>query len=313
MSAISLPINKEKILQLIKRKSYRNELIGRYITILCISIVILTSISVVAFISTKGIATFTQNKVSWQEFLFSTQWLPDREMAQGGPKFGIFAFLFGSFTTSLLAIVISSPLSIIAAFFITEIAPGWGRRILQPAIELLAGIPSVVYGWLGLSILVPLIRQYTGSLGFSMLAGALVLSVMIIPTIVSVSVDSIKVLPASLKEAAYALGSTRWQTIYRVFLPAAKSGILTGVVLGMSRAFGEALAVQMVIGNKRLLPHSILDQLTTMTSAITMDMGNTIMGSPWNNALWSMALLLLIMSFIFIIIIRMVTKGGQER
>lgn len=310
----SLMINPIKLkITRLRNKSYRNEFIGRNIAMLCAALVILLTISIVVFISSKGLATFFVNKVSLKDFLFSTHWLPDRDVELGGPQYGIFSFVFGSLIVSVLAVLISAPVSIIAAFFITEIAPGWGRRLLQPAVELLAGIPSVVYGWLGLSILVKFIRVNIGGLGYSVLAGSLVLAVMIIPTIVSVSVDNIKVLPNSLKEAAYALGSTRWQTIYRVLMPAARSGILTGVVLGMSRAFGEALAVQMVIGNKRLMPHSILDQITTLTSAITMDMGNTIMGTAWNNALWSMALLLLIISFVFIIIIRLVSRGGVNR
>lgn len=311
MPAITASINKLRINKL-RRKSYRSEFFGRYLTMFCAALVILITVSIIVFISTKGLATFLENKVSIKDFLFSSLWLPDRAPAQGGPRFGILAFMTSSVVMSLIAVLISAPVSIIAAFFIAEIAPNWGKRLLQPAIELLAGIPSVIYGWMGLSILVPFIRIHIGGLGLSMLAGALVLAVMIIPTIVSVSVDNIKVLPITLKEAAYALGSTRWQTIYRVLLPAARSGIITGVVLGMSRAFGEALAVQMVIGNKRLMPHSLLDQMTTLTSAITMDMGNTIMGSAWNNALWSMALLLLAMSMFFIIVIRLVSRGGVK-
>lgn len=311
MPAITVSFNKLHINKF-RRKSYRSEFFGRYLTMLCAALVILITLAIIIFISTKGLATFVENKVSVKDFFFSSLWLPDGDPAQGGPRFGIFAFMTSSLVVSLLAVVISAPVSIIAAFFITEIAPNWGKKLLQPAIELLAGIPSVIYGWMGLSILVPFIRNHIGGLGFSMLAGSLVLAVMIIPTIVSVSVDNIKVLPVTLKEAAYALGSTRWQTIRRVLLPAARSGIITGVVLGMSRAFGEALAVQMVIGNKRLMPHSLLDQMTTLTSAITMDMGNTIMGSAWNNALWSMALLLLSMSMFFIIVIRLVSRGGVK-
>jgi phosphate transport system permease protein len=211
-------------------------------------------------------------------------------------------------------VLLSAPLSVACAVFIAEIAPNWGQRVLQPAIEILAGIPSVVYGYIGLSVLVPFIRESIGGLGFSVLAGFLVLSVMILPTIVSISTDTLRALPGEWKEAAYALGSTRWQAIRLVLLPAARSGLMTGIVLGLARAFGEALAVQMVIGNTRKIPSSILDPVITLTSAITMDMGNTPMGSLWNNALWSMGLLLLAMSFSFILIIRYITyKGGAAR
>lgn len=196
----------------------------------------------------------------------------------------------------------------------TEISPNIGKKLLQPAIEIFVGIPSVVYGWVGLSLLVPFIRKNIGGLGFSLLAGGLVLSIMIFPTIASVAADSLRALSGDYKEASYALGATRWQTIRRVLVPAAFPGILTGIVLGLARAFGEALAVQMVIGNAIRLPKSILDPTTNLTSIITMDMANTVMGTEWNNALWSMALLLLLLSFLFIIIIHKVgAKGGLNK
>ncbi|HEX3031274.1 MAG TPA: phosphate ABC transporter permease subunit PstC [Bacillota bacterium] len=288
----------------------RNELPGKYLSFLCAGLVIVTTFAIVAFIGVKGVSTFIGTGISPFNMLFSSTWIPDRAANEGGPALGILPFLTGSLAVSFIAVVVSGPLSVMAAFFINEIAPIWGKKYLQPAIELLAGIPSVVYGWLGLSVLVPIIRHYFGGMGFSLLAGGLVLAVMIMPTIVSVSVDSIRSLPGSYKEAAIALGSTRWQVIRRVLLPAALPGILTGVILGLSRAFGEALAVQMVIGNVRQVPSGLFKPATTLTSGITMDMGYTIMGSLWNNALWSMALLLLLISFAFIIIIRMIGRRG---
>lgn len=288
-----------------------SEFMGRALSTAAAALTIITTVFIIGFITLKGLSTFTENGVSVSKFLFSTQWWPDRSLAEGGPQVGVLSFIFGSIAVSVLAVLFSAPLSIICAIFIVEIAPRWGQRILQPAIELLAGIPSVVYGYLGLSLLVPFIRQYMGGLGFSVLAGFIVLSIMILPTIVSIASDSLKSLPAEWKEASYALGSTRWQAIYRVLLPAARSGLITGVVLGLSRAFGEALAVQMVIGNTRKIPGSILDPVITLTSAITMDMGYTPMGTLWNNALWSMGLLLLIMSCFFILIVRFVVRGGE--
>lgn len=195
----------------------------------------------------------------------------------------------------------------------TEISPRIGNKVLQPVIEIFVGIPSVVYGWVGLSVIVPFVRNYFSGHGFSVLAGGLVLAIMILPTITSVAADSFKRLPNDYKEASLALGATRWQTISKVLLPAAFPGILTGIVLGLARAFGEALAVQMVIGNSIAIPGSILDSTTTLTSIITMDMGNTPSGSIWNNALWTMALLLLMISFLFIVLIRKIgVKGGLE-
>jgi len=291
-----------------------NELLGKSLTIGAALIAIISTVTIVVFISIKGLSTFTAYGVSVKEFLFSANWLPDRLPAEGGPQVGVLAFILGSVIVSMLAVLLSGPLSITCAVFMVEIAPFWGQRFLRPAIELLAGIPSVVYGYIGLSVLVPFIRDNVGGLGFSVLAGFLVLSVMILPTIVSILTDSLKSLPREYKEAALALGSTRWQAIRLVLIPAARSGLVTGIVLGLARAFGEALAVQMVIGNTRKIPTSILDPVITLTSAITMDMGNTPMGSLWNNTLWSMGLFLLIMSFFFILVVRYgVRKGGITR
>lgn len=294
-------------------KNVKNELIGKWTSFLCVALVIVLTISIIFFIASKGLAIFFSNHISFSNVFLNTDWYPDRSAAEGGPSFGILPFLAGSIVVSLFAVLLSAPLSIISAFFITEIAPSIGQRFLQPAVELLAGIPSVVYGWIGLSVLVPFIRSTFGGLGVSVLAAGLVLAVMILPTTVSVATDRIKALPNSYKEASYALGSTRWQLIRRVLFPAALPGIMTGLILGLSRAFGEALAVQMVLGNVRKIPHSLLEPATTLTSGITMDMGYTAMGSPWNNALWTMALVLLIMSFFFIIIIRLVSKRGVNR
>lgn len=287
-----------------------SEMAGKALAFLCAGLVIVLTGAIIYFLGAKGLSTFFINGVSIKEFLLGTQWWPDRPPEQGGPVVGSFPFILGSVIVSLLAVCLSAPLSIIVAVFMVEIAPTWGQRLIQPAIELLAGIPSVVYGYIGLSVLVPFVRNHFGGQGFSILAGFLVLSVMILPTMISVSTDSLRALPEQWKHAAVALGSTCWQTIRMVLVPAARSGIITGVVLGLARAFGEALAVQMVIGNVRQVPSSLLDPVITLTSAITMDMGYTIMGSLWNNALWSMAIILLIMSFFFILVIRLVSRRG---
>lgn len=290
----------------------KHEYLGRYtVTFFGIFLILLT-LALTAFIASKGLATFTQNKVSIFDFLFSTTWKPERDIAQGGPAVGALIFITGSILISSMALLISTPFSIAVAIFITEISPKLGKKLLQPAIEIFVGIPSVVYGWVGLSVLVPFIRNHFGGLGFSVLAGSLVLALMIFPTIVSVSVDALSNTPREFREASYALGATRWQTIRKVVLSYASPGILTGIVLGLSRAFGEALAVQMVIGNSLRFPKSILDSTINLTSIITMDMGNTAMGTAWNNALWSMALLLLCISFMFILLIHKIGRRGVQ-
>lgn len=294
----------------LKFKIKLRENLGKTYVYICIILSLIAVLSLTYFIASKGLKTFFVNGISPIEFLFGTTW--DPEGYKGAPSYGIGVFLFGSFTISILAVIISAPLSVGAAFFMKEISPKYGRKYMQPIIELLVGIPSVVYGYIGLSIIVPFIRNTFSGLGFSLISGVMVLSIMIIPTITSVAYDSISAVPNSLRQASYALGSTRWQTIRHVILPAALPNVLTGVVLGMARAFGEALAVQMVIGNSQKLPTSLTSSASTLTSVITLEMGNTIAGSVYNEALWSMALLLLVMSFIFIGIIRSLGRGMKN-
>lgn len=192
----------------------------------------------------------------------------------------------------------------------TEISPKKRSKILQPVIELLVGIPSVVYGFIGLSVIVPFVRSIFGGTGFGILAGTFVLFVMILPTVTTMTVDALKAVPRHYREASLALGATRWQTIYKVVLRAAVPGILTAVVFGMARAFGEALAIQMVIGNAAVMPTSLTTPASTLTSILTMGIGNTIMGTVENNVLWSLALILLLMSLLFNIVIRIIGKRG---
>lgn len=273
-------------------------------------IIILTMI-IGAFLLYKGISTFTVQKHSIFEFLFSSDWSP-AETGRGG-KVGAAYFIFGSILISTLSLVIATPFSIAAAIFMNEISPNLGKKVLQPAVEIFVGIPSVVYGWVGLTVLVPLIAKiFKLPYGYSVLAGAIVLAVMIFPTITSVSSDAVRNVPAKYREASYGLGSTRWQLICKVIIPDALPGILTGIVLGLARAFGEALAVAMVIGKMQAFPKNILSPATNLTAEITADMGNTTAGSEWNDAIWTMALLLLVISFIFIIIIRITGRLGAK-
>ncbi|WML42218.1 phosphate ABC transporter permease subunit PstC [Neobacillus sp. OS1-2] len=274
---------------------------GKVLVILCAVIMISATISITIFLGSKGLQSFIKNGVSLIEFITSTHWNPTNK---ANPEYGALPFIFGSFAVTLLSALVAAPLGIGGAIFMTEIAPSWGRKILQPVIELLVGIPSVVYGFIGLTVLVPFIREHVGGLGFSLLSGTIVLSIMILPTITTIATDAMSSLPKSLREGSYALGATRWQTIRKVLIPAALPSLMTAIVLGMSRAFGEALAVQMVIGNVRNLPSSILDASATLTTIITLNMGHTTYGSVENNTLWSMGFILLVMSFAFILLIR---------
>ncbi|TKI57652.1 phosphate ABC transporter permease subunit PstC [Brevibacillus antibioticus] len=295
----------QKMLTTNKRQKTEN-ITGRTIAMICAGLLVIVVLSITYFIASKGLSTFFVDGVSFKEFLTHDKWDPEGEPS----AYGVLPFILGSFFVTALAALIAAPLGIGAAIFMTEIFPGFGKKVLKPVIELLVGIPSVVYGYVGLTLLVPFIREQFDVLGFSLLAGGLVLALMILPTITSVAADAIEAVPQDLRNASLALGATRWQTIWNVVLHSALPGCLTAIVLGMSRAFGEALAVQMVIGNTTKLPGGLLDPISTLTSGITLNMGNTIQGTPYNNALWSMALLLLAMSFIFIVILRLL---GRKR
>ena len=171
-------------------------------------------------------------------------------------------------------------------------------------VEIFAGIPSVVYGWVGLTVLVPFIKTvFDRQVGHSILAAGIVLAIMIFPTITTVSADAIGAVPVECRYAAYGLGSTRWQMIYKIVLPAARPGIISGIILGLARAFGEALAVAMVIGQTTALPTSIFSTSKTLTTEIASQMGNAMEGGEMKSALWTMALLLFLIALLFISLI----------
>jgi phosphate transport system permease protein len=256
--------------------------------------------SIIVFIGYQGLQTFKD--VQPAIFFFSSDWAPDNG------RFGAFPFIAGTFLLTGMSILLSVPFALAGAVFMAKIAPKWMREILRPATDLFVGIPSVVYGLIGMTLFVPYFGKVFGGAGYGLLPAAIILAIMILPTILSVSEDAIRSLPRSLEEASLALGATRWQTIWKVLLPAARPGILTAVILGMGRAIGETMAVMMVIGNAPKLPHSLVDPTSVLTTGIVKDMGNTFYGTTWNNALFLMALVLLLISLGLILLIRIVAK-----
>jgi len=206
-------------------------------------------------------------RVGPRVFLFSAAWDP------GTGRFGIYPMIVASVWVTLGAMLVGAPLGIAGAIFLTEFVPRTVLRVVKPTIELLAGIPSVVYGFIGVMVLAPWIRTQWGGPGLSLLAGALILGVMILPTVISISVDAINSVPRSYHEGALALGATRWQSMHMVVLKAARSGIVASVILAMGRAIGETMAVIMVAGNAVKLPHSPLDSVRTLTANIALEMG----------------------------------------
>lgn len=287
------------------------EQLGKWLTLGCTILLSLVVLTIIFMVAQKGLATFVIDGVSLIEFLFGLRWLPSAVDAFNRPFVGALPMIVGSFSVTVLSAAIATPFAIGAAVFMVEISPKFGKKILQPTIELLVGIPSVVYGLIGLSVIVPFVRSFGGT-GFGVLSAALVLSVMILPTMTSLTVDAIKAVPQHYRQGALGLGATRWQMIYRVVLRSARSGILSALVLGMTRAFGEALAVQMVIGNTAQIPTTLVTPAATLTSILTMSMGNTITGTLENNVLWSLALILLLMSLFFISMVRMIDRKGQK-
>lgn len=294
---------------------FRKEYLGRGIVTVCGILIIALTIAIGIFLLYKGTGTFTKYGHSIGEFLFSSNWSPNDTTGAGGGGVGAKVYIVGSLLTCGLALLIAIPFSLAAAIFISEISPDLGKKFLQPAIEIFVGIPSVVYGWVGLSVLVPFINKHLHAPmgGYSVLAAGLVLAIMIFPTITTVTADALRAVPQSYRQAAYGLGSTRWQVIHKITVPAAKGGVFTGIILGLSRAFGETLAVAMVIGKTRVIPKGILYPTNNLTAAIAADMGNTADGSEYNLALWTMALLLLIISLLCIFIIHVIaSKSAQE-
>ncbi len=232
-------------------------------------LIALSALSVLAlitvFIFIKGIPIIA--KVGLIDFVFGMKWAP----SQG--YYGIFPMIVGSVSVTLGAAIIGVPIAICCSIFLAEFAPATLRNIFRPAIQLLAGIPSVVYGFWGVLFVVPLIRDYLGGPGLSILAGSIILAIMILPTIISITEVSILALPRHYKDGALALGLTHWQTIRHLLLPAAKSGIVAAIILGLGRAIGETMAVIMVVGNAVALPESILDPVRTLTTNIGIEMG----------------------------------------
>jgi len=201
------------------------------------------------------------------KFLFSSDWQP-----QSG-HFGIWPMIVASVWVTLGAMLVGAPLGVACAVYLTEFVPRNVMKVIKPTIELLAGIPSVVYGFIGVMVLAPMIRSSLGGPGLSVLAGAIILGIMILPTIISISIDSIQAVPNSYREGSLALGATRWQTTHMVTVPAAKSGIIASIILGMGRAIGETMAVIMVAGNAVKIPGSALDSVRTLTANIALEMG----------------------------------------
>ena len=231
----------------------------------------LASISIIAvlviciFLFARGIPAIHQ--IGFTKFVSGKIWKP------GSDYYGIFVMIIGSLYVTAGALMIGVPVGIFMAVFMAKFCPAWLYKILKPVVNLLAGIPSIIYGYFGLMVIVPFIRNnFTGN-GFSILAASIVLGMMILPTIISVSEASIRAVPESYMEGALALVATKETAVFKTIVPAAKSGIITSLTLGVGRAIGETMAVKMIVGNQTRLPESIFDGVRTLTSNIVLEMG----------------------------------------
>ena len=260
------------------------------------------------FLMREGLPALANVKLS---SLLGTIWYP----IEG--YFGIWPLFFGSLIVTITAILIAIPLGIGTSLYISEIAPMWIKNLLKPLIEILAGLPSVVLGFIGIQVAVPFVRQSLNlPTGLSGLTGAILLAFIATPTIVSISEDALNTVPAAYRQAALALGATQWQTIWNITLPAARSGVITAVMLGVGRAIGETMAVMMVTGNAPVMPHgldAIFLPVRTMTATIASEMGEVATGSPHYQVLFLIGIILFTLSLTINVIASWVSTRGRKR
>lgn len=250
------------------KNKYVMEKVSKNIFFISSLIAVLSLLLIIGFVFYKGLTPFIFKGYSFIDFFTGSDWLP------GSDKFGIATMVVASIVATVGALIIGVPIGILTAVFIAEVAPKKVAKIISPAVELLAGIPSVLYGIFGLAVIVPNIQNiFNLPKGQSLLAIIIVLSIMMLPTIISVSETAIRAVPKAYKEGSLALGASKIETIFKVILPAAKSGILAAVVLGIGRALGETMAVILVAGNSPVMPSSLMDSVRPLTTNIALEMG----------------------------------------
>jgi phosphate transport system permease protein len=250
------------------------------------------------------------DKISFKEFFGGKEWLPT---AQPSAQLGVLPLIMGTLWVSLGAILLALPLGLAAAVYMSEIASDNVRRIMKPLIELLAGIPSVVYGFFGLVIIVPLIQKtFDLPVGETGLAGSIILGIMALPTIITISEDAMRNTPRAMKEASLALGASKWQTIYKVVVPYSISGITAGAILGIGRAIGETMAVLMVTGNAAVMPHSILEPVRTIPATIAAELGEASNGGMHYKALFALGCILFLITLFINLTVEFVTGRNKH-
>ncbi len=245
------------------------------------------------------------------DFFGGSEWLPTTTPA---PLFGVLPLVVGTVLVSIVAILIALPLGLGVAVYLSELAGERTRKLMKPTIELLAGIPSVVYGFFGLVVLVPIVQQTFGlAVGETALTGSLILAIMALPTIITVAEDALRNTPRAMREASLALGATHWQTIYKVVIPYSASGISAAVVLGIGRAIGETMAVLMVTGNAAILPTSLFDPIRSIPATIAAELGEAPTGGAHYQALFMLGSILFVITMLISIAAEVISKQKHNR
>lgn len=249
--------------------------------------------------------------ISVKDFVWGEEWYPT---ATPAAQYGVYPLIMGTLMVTFFAILFALPIGLITAIYMAEVANERTRRFLKPVIELLAGIPSVVYGFFGLVILVPFIQElFNLPVGETALAGSIILGIMALPTIITISEDALRTTPLALKEASFAMGASHWQTLVRVIIPYAKSGIMAAFILGIGRAIGETMAVLMVTGNAALVPSSLLEPVRTIPATIAAELGEAPFGGTHFKALFALGIILFIITFVFNSMVELVkSKNGNN-
>ena len=297
----SAPSQQPANLKQVTRATRMKEAALKNLFLACACVAVLAVILIFIFTFWKAIPVITQ--IGLGDF-FGLNWAP----TEG--HYGILALLAGSGIVTVGSLALGVPLAVGCAVFLTEIAGKKLASVVSTAVDLLAGVPSVVYGFFGLVILRPIVAKLTGGLGFGALTVWLVLAIMIVPTITTLTMDALRSIPMGIREASFAMGATRWQTIYKVVLPAAKMGIVNAVVLGMGRAIGETMAVLMVVGNAPVIPAGIASPLSTLTSQVALDMGYS--SGLHRSALFGMGCVLFIISAALVGIVRKMSSMRED-
>lgn len=297
-----------------KQMPKRNlEKVGLGVTGACVLLVTLVVLALIIMVAQKGLSAFFKDGVNIAGFFGGTKWDLSNSDQNGMPYTGALPLIVTSFSVTILSTIIALPISLGSAIFAVEIRPRFGSKVFQPLIELLTGIPSVVFGLIGFHVVVGVCKAIFGvSTGLGILPGSIVLAVMILPTVTTLSIDALRAVPDGYRQGSLALGYTRWQTIWHVVLKSALPSLMTAVILGMTRAFGETLAVRMVIGGIEKMPTGLLDAASTITTTLTTSMAVYAEGSAQDDILWALGLLLMGMSLIFILIIHLIGRKGAK-